>query len=262
MEPPREAEQLYLTDEQTVALFFGRATALQRSLAVADVPADLPALILQFQRFVDFRHCFQDQTGADEGGAETARRDFVQACWKVSQDIALRLERLRNGTKSGPGGFEPGDVEALGVRLSELKESYAKLQSAGLFARHASWMSDFSTLSIATPEGQRETHEAPAGQEGAETLPASQRTPRPAPAGILQDFILESLSFKSMTDREDEVADAHGNTLSWILDEGHPTDELKNAHSIAFSTWLQTNELGSIYWSERPNPCRVPGFIS
>lgn len=257
METPREAEPLYLTDDQTVALFFARATALQRCLAAADVPADVPELIVEFRRFADFRHCFRDEPGADEKCAETAPRGFVNACWKVSQDLALRLELLRNGTKDGPRGFEPGDVEALGIRLLELKESYAKLQPDGFLSRHSSWMSDFPNLSIATPpEEQRKTPETPAAQEGTKIEPGPQRTPRPAPAGILQDFILESLSFKSMTDREDEVADAHGNTLSWILEEGHPTDELKNAHSIAFNKWLQTDELGSIYWSECLRPFR------
>lgn len=147
METPREAEPLYLTDEQTIALFFDKATALQRSLAAADVPGDLAGLIGLFQRAVNFRHSFKDQPGAGDDSTEPARRGFVKACWKVSQDIALRLELLRSGNEHGPRGFEHGDVETLGVRLLELQESYAKLQSDGVFAKPPSWMSDFPALS-------------------------------------------------------------------------------------------------------------------
>lgn len=37
-------------------------------------------------------------------------------------------------------------------------------------------------------------------------------------SGILIDFILESLSFRSMKNREKETAAAHGNTFDWIFD--------------------------------------------
>jgi hypothetical protein len=62
-------------------------------------------------------------------------------------------------------------------------------------------------------------------------------------ADILEDFILDSLTYKSMRDREEEVAEAHGKTFEWIF-------ELQTDRSFnhQFTTWLTTDELGPIYW--------------
>lgn len=66
-------------------------------------------------------------------------------------------------------------------------------------------------------------------------------------AGPLVDFILESLSFKSMKNREEEVADAHANTFDWVFkyDSG---DGGRNSLGDQFTSWLQNDKLGSIYW--------------
>ena len=39
------------------------------------------------------------------------------------------------------------------------------------------------------------------------------KKPRPVPASLLYDFILESLAYKSMHDREEEVVQAHRKTF-------------------------------------------------
>jgi hypothetical protein len=60
---------------------------------------------------------------------------------------------------------------------------------------------------------------------------------------ILQNFILESLSFKSMGFREQDIEQAHGTSFDWIFNnqagDSHPS----------FSEWLSTTKLGNIYWS-------------
>lgn len=136
------------------------------------------------------------------------------------------------------------------------------------FLRRRAWHLIFSTTSssIATdishlhlttqPAESNETPEksitglekaAEAPNQPQETKYGTKRPQRPVPAGLLRDFILENLSFKSMTDREDEVAEAHSNTFDWILKAGDPT---KGSQGAAFTKWLQTDEMGNIYWSK------------
>jgi hypothetical protein len=68
-----------------------------------------------------------------------------------------------------------------------------------------------------------------------------------ASSGFLADFILETLSFKSMKNREEEVADAHGDTFDWVFN--HSSDDSgQSGIGEQFTTWLQSDDLGSIYW--------------
>ncbi|KAK7422476.1 hypothetical protein QQZ08_009464 [Neonectria magnoliae] len=71
---------------------------------------------------------------------------------------------------------------------------------------------------------------------------------RLASAGLINDFILETLAYKSMLDREDEVTEAHGQTLEWIFDKTVLGDKHQNDFSDQFTSWLRTPNLGSIYW--------------
>ncbi|KAF7560156.1 hypothetical protein G7046_g3992 [Stylonectria norvegica] len=72
--------------------------------------------------------------------------------------------------------------------------------------------------------------------------------PRPPPTGLLNDFILDSLAYKSMRDREEEVTEAHGETLEWIFDKSSPSHPQRDEFSTQFTTWLKTTQLGPIYW--------------
>jgi len=61
-------------------------------------------------------------------------------------------------------------------------------------------------------------------------------------AKLLQEFILENLSFASMRDREEEVAEAHRKTFEWIFDS-----QDSNKVGSNFLQWLKDdNEI--IYW--------------
>ncbi|KAI4157981.1 MAG: hypothetical protein LQ342_007841 [Letrouitia transgressa] len=58
---------------------------------------------------------------------------------------------------------------------------------------------------------------------------------------IIEDFILESLIFSAMKDREEQVIEAHTNTFDWLFSES------KHDGSAAhFSTWLRGKD--SIFW--------------
>jgi len=63
----------------------------------------------------------------------------------------------------------------------------------------------------------------------------------------LQGFILDALAFKSMTERQEEVAEAHKKTFGWIF-KNNVSREDGPRHS--FLDWLRggNNEQSSIYW--------------
>lgn len=61
-----------------------------------------------------------------------------------------------------------------------------------------------------------------------------------------------------MKNREEEVADAHSNTFDWLFRSS--SDNKQNNLRDQFTTWLQTDKLGSIYWGElapSPKTCGV-----
>lgn len=76
--------------------------------------------------------------------------------------------------------------------------------------------------------------------------------PRYAPDGILHEFILDSLAYKSMHYREQEVVKAHNTTFEWVFTsyDKQPQQQLQQhgTPDHQFSTWLATDELGPIYW--------------
>lgn len=63
---------------------------------------------------------------------------------------------------------------------------------------------------------------------------------------LLEEFILESLSFKSMSYREQDITHAHGTSFEWIFSEQRGD----GAERLSFSKWISTEDLGNIYWSE------------
>lgn len=116
--------------------------------------------------------------------------------------------------------------------------------SARLNEAHSSGIStQLSAISIS---------EAPLVED--EILPGSSNSPQnrhgrvgQVPSkGLLQDFILEGLSFQSMESREQDVAKAHGNSFDWIFDNAGSQNSVSGPR---FTEWLSTDDLGSIYWS-------------
>lgn len=69
---------------------------------------------------------------------------------------------------------------------------------------------------------------------------------RPAPVGIVNDFLLENLAYKSMYDREDEVERAHTDTFEWVFQDNSSNDTSRRDAKL--KDWLETDQLGPIYW--------------
>ncbi|PWY83655.1 hypothetical protein BO94DRAFT_468597 [Aspergillus sclerotioniger CBS 115572] len=64
---------------------------------------------------------------------------------------------------------------------------------------------------------------------------------------ITRDFLLESLKFSSMTDREDSVTVAHGGTFDWIFSDenlGHEKSQVEES----LTTWLSNAHDSGIFW--------------
>lgn len=70
--------------------------------------------------------------------------------------------------------------------------------------------------------------------------------PKQAPSGLLNDFILESLAYKNMHDREGEVTEAYGSTFDWVFAEA-PKAGSGNV-KLTIKEWLSTQDGGPIYW--------------
>ena len=67
----------------------------------------------------------------------------------------------------------------------------------------------------------------------------------------LQEFILEALAFKSMNERQEEVAEAHQQTFGWIFGDSAPSERLGNGSpGHNFLHWLRNKSVESsgIYW--------------
>lgn len=61
---------------------------------------------------------------------------------------------------------------------------------------------------------------------------------------IVQDFIWESLAFTAMKDREEDVVEAHGETLDWLFSAKHGS--AADEPVASFPTWLRGDQ--SIFW--------------
>lgn len=74
-------------------------------------------------------------------------------------------------------------------------------------------------------------------------------------ASLVHEHLLESLSYPSMKDREEDVEQAHTNTFSWIFEpimSSSPSltaEKSQPMHdSNDFLSWLSTDRLGGAYW--------------
>ncbi|OJK02235.1 hypothetical protein ASPACDRAFT_58583 [Aspergillus aculeatus ATCC 16872] len=65
---------------------------------------------------------------------------------------------------------------------------------------------------------------------------------------ILRDFLLESLKFGSMTDREDSVAVAHDGTFDWILAADGSGDHNSSSVQESLVSWLSSGNNDGIFW--------------
>ncbi|KAK8137397.1 hypothetical protein PG984_005337 [Apiospora sp. TS-2023a] len=171
----------------------------------------------------------------------------ASACWKISHDILIRLERLAANTPDTQQRqllFTEQDTEALEQRLSDLR------QHLNIRSETPEATENVSDLAH-TPSGVQIGNPIPSAsgptqevqpETGSPTVSSLPTPSRGFDQGVLQDFILESLSFKSMAFREQDIEEAHGTSFDWIFH-----DQAGDSHP-GFSEWLSTTKLGNIYW--------------
>ncbi|KAK8054433.1 hypothetical protein PG994_009500 [Apiospora phragmitis] len=167
-----------------------------------------------------------------------------RACWKIARDILIRLRRLSATPDTRQGGvlFTEQDKEALDRRLLDIQQNInVAPESVPAADRTVTFLADtLSGVQVSNP-----TPKTSPADHGADTAAISgmQTPPRGFNKGVLQDFILESLSFKSMAFREQDIEQAHGTSFDWIFH-----DHAGDSHP-SFSEWLSTTKLGNIYWN-------------
>ncbi|KAK7958986.1 uncharacterized protein PG986_003840 [Apiospora aurea] len=168
-----------------------------------------------------------------------------KTCWKISRDILIRLRRLSAITPNARRDsllFTDHDTEALNRRLLDMQQSLnipldAVETADPTIPGHAD---TFSEIQISNPHSA--TSERHHGSADNPTIPDAPKPPGGFHKGVLQDFILESLRFKSMAFREQDIEQAHGTSFDWIFH-----DQAGDSHPN-FSEWLSTTGLGNIYW--------------
>ncbi|KAK8063115.1 hypothetical protein PG997_015212 [Apiospora hydei] len=168
-----------------------------------------------------------------------------KTCWKISRDILIRLRRLSAITPDARGDsllFTDHDTEALDRRLLDMQQSLnIPLDTVETADQTITGLADaLSEIQISNPNSA--TSDRHHGNADNPTIPDSPKLPGGFNKGVLQDFILESLRFKSMAFREQDIEQAHGASFDWIFH-----DQAGDSHP-SFSEWLSTTELGNIYW--------------
>ncbi|KID88416.1 NACHT nucleoside triphosphatase [Metarhizium guizhouense ARSEF 977] len=203
---------------------------------------------------------------------EQCRGTLPWACRKVGQDLLLKLSRVRAhfaGTDvvtrvAFREAWPRVDVEALGDRLHDLvgrnPDTAISFKTCKIHpGPEASPITDekrrdgegdvygtkmdFGEKSVMKVPRRSKVANGPVGLLQ-QNVPMSRvpEKPRLAPASLLYDFILESLAYKTMHDREEEVVEAHGSTFDWIYNNANK----QLGHQL--TTWLCSDGLGPIYW--------------
>jgi hypothetical protein len=67
---------------------------------------------------------------------------------------------------------------------------------------------------------------------------------------LLEEFFLETLAFTTMSDREEEISEAHSHTFEWIFQHykaGSGSQEIQQPKD-SFTEWLEGNSCSPVYW--------------
>ncbi|KAK9426665.1 putative NACHT domain-containing protein [Seiridium unicorne] len=239
----------------TITEFLQRATSLyQRVLhlperAAGDATEDEAA-----SHFIRDFEILADRLGRDDDNNAlkhdtVTEHNLVRACWKISQDIILRLKRLPDKTPAQAGAVQAisigvnwvsNDAEVLGARILDLSSQWKHMhpEDGGITSAIQQKLASLSPF---------EEQAASSLDQGMSSSPSITKPSPATSSGILIDFILESLSFKSMKNRQEEVAVAHGKTFDWVFKHDSGGSD-RAALGDQFTTWLRSDELGNIYW--------------
>ncbi|PNY29612.1 NACHT nucleoside triphosphatase [Tolypocladium capitatum] len=257
-----------------VSAFLTAATELHRALVSVHrhgeghaAPADFEALSARL-----------GEATAALGAAEAA--PLASACRRVALELRRKLARLADaravvaGRVVDPAAFRTAwsarDVEALGSRLRGLvgQRSDEAIVFGVSHLRHTGdgrpAAPDTSGREAADADDSAEAaaehgiedaggETAGGGRIGLFTPSAAVagaiHEPRPAAASLLCDFILDSLAYKSMHAREEEVVRAHRSTFEWVFaDANSPADDQGGRSGDRLAGWLATDGLAPIYW--------------
>ncbi|KAI9150214.1 small s protein [Paramyrothecium foliicola] len=269
-------DELVSTFLETVAEFQQMAWTLHQEAEHAAVPLHIG------REFSDT--CYRLQHVVNEILIkDTPADNFTAGCFKIAGDLQLKLQNLIGCSSAvaivnvNPVSFCASwgvdDVEALGHRLREMIQLWsskhpemAKVISmvppALLSVKHLQYFEEKEGQAEVCDESTKsnvkgsETH----GLEGLDlhrpafpgqdmlAKPKTRSNVRLAPAGIVNDFILDSLAYSSMFNREDEIASAHRKTFEWVFDPSEALREAGSGLKHELNTWLSSNELGPVYW--------------
>ncbi|KAK2591279.1 hypothetical protein QQS21_011031 [Conoideocrella luteorostrata] len=211
---------------------------------------------------------------------DDAAASLTRACHKVGQDLLLKLDRLRTFHAANAGVVAPldirvlwpvADVQALGERLYDLVGGYSdetisfkttKIEiasendvdadgTAGARDEEDTYGAkmNFSDKSEIKVPRKSKVMNGPSGMlQGMPNIRVPVK-PKLAPASVLYDFLLESLAYKTMHDREEEVVQAHESTFEWVFkDQDKPSSEQAVHPGRQLGSWLSADALGPIYW--------------
>ncbi|KAM3485483.1 hypothetical protein MY8738_001249 [Beauveria namnaoensis] len=186
--------------------------------------------------------------------------DLLRACVKIGRDVVLRLDRLEKAAEK-PWTWSLVDLAVLGERLDDLVQrardfEHTAEQLRKLERQLSVRLSPDAPSSDEYFNGEHVPATKPKAQEPQTELDGTQKGPyqhgehpRLVSPDILNDFILEGLAYKSMHDREEEVAEAHATTFDWVFaDEPSVRDGNDPATKHSLKNWLSTAESGPIYW--------------
>ncbi|KAI1073159.1 hypothetical protein LB507_009118 [Fusarium sp. FIESC RH6] len=172
-------------------------------------------------------------------------------CIQIADDLLVHFQRLDGGPVDVCVVWGRDDLSALRGRLGEVlglcQDVLPNLHDICLPVLAGSKINESESVSLLPTENAID--QGPEVQNVESTVGASaKKAPRLAPAGLINDFILESLAYKSMHDRESQVTEAHGKTLDWIFDNSTIDQSLRQQFRDSFTAWLNGSELGPIYW--------------
>ncbi|KAF5002501.1 hypothetical protein FGRMN_326 [Fusarium graminum] len=185
-------------------------------------------------------------------------------CIQISQDLVVHIKRILaslNGPIDSPSFcklWPQENLSALHVRLRDMVNRCQDLLPTS-HALRLLLVTDLQLLEHPEDESleitaQDAVDSAQSSSQSDFEQPLEPTThipkanPRLAPAGLINDFILEGLAYKSMHDRESQVTGAHAETLDWIFDNSPIEQSLRQKFRDSFTAWLSGIELGPIYW--------------
>ncbi|KAM0316594.1 hypothetical protein ACHAPQ_011282 [Fusarium lateritium] len=182
------------------------------------------------------------------------------ACIQIGDDLVVHISRIL-ASLNGPIDrsnfcrlWPQEDLTALHVRLRDMEHQCQDI----LPSSHALRLHQLADLQLAEADAElggdepAEIAESTAQNDTEKSVEQNTSVKKAASklasAGLINDFILESLAYKSMHDRESQVTEAHAKTLDWIFDNSPIDQSLRKKFRESFTAWLNSTDLGPIYW--------------